>query len=173
MDDDAGFDQCVDELGRGQEVGLVRGPDEAALKSELQQKIDKSFKPGLLEFAGLKRQGSSPLPAAASGAPRVVVYYNATLRLKEGYDFKDWEGLSPATLAQVLGGKERGVFGVKAKENQPGVLVSSATNYLPTPRDPIVPRDLITREGLEAGALIGGFAVDGGRPVVKRVDTVE
>ena len=100
-----------------------RGPDETALKTELQQKIDKSFKPGLLELAGLKRQGSSPLPAAESGAPRVVVYYNATLRLKEGYDFKDWEGLSPATLANVLGGRERGVIGVKAKENQPGDLL--------------------------------------------------
>jgi len=104
-------------------TGCSRGPDEAALKSEVQQKIDKSFKPGLLELAGIKRQGSSPLPASESGAPRVVVYYNATLRLKEGYDFKDWEGLSPATLAQVLGGRERGVIGVKAKDNQPGDLL--------------------------------------------------
>ncbi|HSA91305.1 MAG TPA: TAXI family TRAP transporter solute-binding subunit, partial [Burkholderiales bacterium] len=100
-----------------------RGPDEAALKSDVQGRIDKSFKPGLLELAGLKRQGSSPLPRAESGAERVLVYFNATLRLKEGYDFKDWEGLSPATLAQVLGGRERGVLGVKAKENQPGDLL--------------------------------------------------
>ncbi|HEX9149881.1 MAG TPA: transcription termination factor Rho, partial [Thermoanaerobaculia bacterium] len=62
---------------------------------------------------------------------------------------------------------------IPPKENQPGVLVASSTNYLPTPKDPIVPRDLIAREGLEAGALIGGFAADGGRPVVKRIDTVE
>jgi hypothetical protein len=87
-----------------------RGPDEAALQKQVQEQIDKSFKPGLLELAGLKRQGSSPLPGG-----RIVVYYNATLRLKEGYDFKDWEGLSPATLAQVLGGREKGVLGVKAK----------------------------------------------------------
>jgi TRAP transporter TAXI family solute receptor len=100
-----------------------RGPDEAALKSEVQGRIDKIFKPGLLELAALKRQGSSPLPAAQSSAERVLVYFNATLRLREGYDFKDWEGLSPATLAQVLGGKERGVFGVKARENQPGDLL--------------------------------------------------
>jgi transcription termination factor Rho len=66
-----------------------------------------------------------------------------------------------------------GVLYIPPKDNQPGVLVASATNYLPTPRDPIVPRDLIVREGLEAGALIGGFAADGGRPVVKRVETVE
>jgi TRAP transporter TAXI family solute receptor len=100
-----------------------RGPDQAALKAEVQEKIDKSFKPGLLELAALKRQGSSPQSAGPGGAERVLVYYNATLRLKEGYDFKDWEALSPATLAQVLGGREKGVFGVKAKENQPGDLL--------------------------------------------------
>jgi TRAP transporter TAXI family solute receptor len=100
-----------------------RGPDEPALKAQVQQQVEKGFKPGLLELAGLKRLGSSPLPAAESGADRVLIYYNATLRLREGYDFKDWEGMSPATLAQVLGGKERGVFGVKQKENQAGDLL--------------------------------------------------
>jgi transcription termination factor Rho len=67
----------------------------------------------------------------------------------------------------------QGVLYIPPKESAPGVLVASATNYLPTPKDPLVPRDLITREGLEAGALIGGFAADGARPVVKRVETVE
>ena len=104
-------------------AGCSRGPDETALTGEIHERINKSFKPGLLELAGLKRLGSSPLPAAESGAARVVVYYNATLRLKEGYDFKDWEGMSPATLAQVLGGRERGVIGVKGGENQPGDLL--------------------------------------------------
>ena len=99
-------------------AGCSRGPDETALRAQVQAAIDKSFKPGLLELAALKRQGSSPL-----GAERVLVYYNATLRLREGYDFKDWEGLSPASLAQALGANERGVFGVKAKENQPGDLL--------------------------------------------------
>jgi len=99
-------------------AGCSRGPDETALRAQVQAALDKSFKPGLLELAALKRQGSSPL-----GAERVLVYYNATLRLREGYDFKDWEGLSPASLAQALGANERGVFGVKAKENQPGDLL--------------------------------------------------
>ena len=100
-----------------------RGPDEAALKADVQKQVEKSFKPGLLELAALRRLGSSPLPAGAGGAERVLVYYNITLRLKEGYDFKDWEGMSPATLAQVLGGREKGVVGVKAGENQPGDLL--------------------------------------------------
>ena len=99
-------------------AGCSRGPDEAALKADVQSRVEKSFKPGLLELASLKRQGSSP-----QGDGRVLVYYNATLKLREGYDFKDWEALSPATLAQALGGNERGVYGVKAKENQPGDLL--------------------------------------------------
>jgi len=73
-------------------------------------------------------------------------------------------------------GPERPVEGVlylPPKESAPGVLVSAPTNYLPTPRDPLVPRELIAREGLEAGALIGGFAADGTRPVVRRIETVE
>jgi TRAP transporter TAXI family solute receptor len=104
-------------------AGCSRGPDESALKAQVQQQMEKSLKPGLLELAALKRLGSSPLPAADNGVPRVLVYYNATLRLREGYDFKDWEGMSPATLAHVLGAKERGVFGVNVKENQPGDLL--------------------------------------------------
>ncbi len=76
-----------------------------------------------------------------------------------------------------VGGRPRapgeGVLYVPPKENAPGVLVSSKANYLPSPKDPLVPRELIQREGLEAGALIVGMAADGGRPVVKRIETVE
>ena len=45
-----------------------RGPGEAELRKQVQENLDKSFKPGLLELAALKRQGSSPLPAAENGA---------------------------------------------------------------------------------------------------------
>src|SRR5215475_1289001 len=75
-----------------------------------------------------------------------------------------------------LSGPERPVEGVlflPARENAPGVLVSARANYLPSPSDPLIPRELITREGLEAGAMVTGIAVDSGRPVVKRVETVE
>jgi transcription termination factor Rho len=66
-----------------------------------------------------------------------------------------------------------GVLFVPPKESAPGVLVSARSNYLPTPRDPLVPRDLIQREGLEAGALVTGFGVEGSRLIVRRVETVE
>ena len=73
-------------------------------------------------------------------------------------------------------GPERPVEGVlylPPKETAPGVLVTAPRNFLPHPSDPLVPRELIAREGLEAGALIAGFAADGTRPVVRRVETVE
>jgi transcription termination factor Rho len=66
-----------------------------------------------------------------------------------------------------------GVLYVPPKENAAGVLVSAKANYLPSQKDPLVPRELIQREGLEAGALIAGYAADGGRPVLRRVETVE
>jgi len=53
------------------------------------------------------------------------------------------------------------------------VLVSARANYLPSSRDPLVPRELVVREGLEPGALISGIAADGNRPVVRRVEKVE
>ncbi len=103
--------------------GCSRGPDEAALRAQIQAEINKGFKADLVELAALKRQGSAPLPAAQSGARRIIVYYNATLRLREGYDFNNWEALSPGSLAQVLGATERGISGVKAGENRPGDLL--------------------------------------------------
>ena len=86
----------------------ARGPDEAALKTDVQQRIDKSFKPGLLEVAALKRQGSSPLPAAQSGAERVLVYFNATLRTTRGLRLQGLGGQpSPATLARCWGDPQK------------------------------------------------------------------
>jgi TRAP transporter TAXI family solute receptor len=104
-------------------VGCSRGPDAAALQKEVQAKLDQRFKPGLFGLVGFRRQGSSPLPGSDTGANRMAVYYNATLKMNQGYDFGDWEGLSPATLAQVLGATDKGIFGLKAGANQPGELI--------------------------------------------------
>src|SRR5262249_30521292 len=83
-----------------------------------------------------------------------------------------FERIDPVSLS----GPERpveGVLSLPARENAPGVLVSARANYLPSPRDPLVPRELVTREGLEAGAMITGIGVEGGRPVLKKIETVE
>ena len=104
-------------------VGCSRGPDATALRTEVQGKLDQRFKPGLFGLDRFRRQGSAPLPASEAGAKRLAVYFNATLKLNQGYDFGDWEGLSPATLAHVLGATEKGIYGLKTGENRPGEVI--------------------------------------------------
>ena len=69
---------------------------------------------------------------------------------------------------------EREASGVLSiPEKGSGVLVSAKNNYLATSHDPLVPRDLIEREGLLAGVTITGTAGGGGRPALHRIETVE
>ena len=100
----------------------TRGPDEQALRAEVQDKVSRHFEPGLLEVVSLKRRGSAPLPATEGGANRLVVYFNATVRLTKDYQFGDWEGLSPASLANVLGASQKGLTGINA-QNRKGDVV--------------------------------------------------
>jgi TRAP transporter TAXI family solute receptor len=105
-------------------LGCSRGPDAAALRTEVKAKLDQRFKPGLFDLVGLRRQGSAPLPTTETGTKRLAVYYNASLKLNEGYDFGSWEGLSPGTLAQVLGATEKGIYGVRAGETRSGDVIN-------------------------------------------------
>jgi TRAP transporter TAXI family solute receptor len=112
-------------------AACARGPDEAALRAEVQDKLDRQFQPGLLELVAIKRQGSAPQPGTEGGAERLVVYFNATVRLNEDYQFGSWEGLSPATLARVLGATEKGLSGIDPEKNRQGdpVYVYGSSTY--------------------------------------------
>ncbi len=101
----------------------TRGPGEAALRAEVEDKLNTSFKGGLFEVEGLKRQGSAPLQASETGAARRVVYYNLSLGLRDSYNFGDWEGLTAASLAQVLGATEKGITGIGSGKMKPGDVV--------------------------------------------------
>ena len=58
-------------------------------------------------------------------------------------------------------------------EKGSGVLVSAKNNYLPTPHDPLVPRDFAERHGLLAGVTISGTVSGGGRPTLTRIESIE
>ena len=58
-------------------------------------------------------------------------------------------------------------------EKGAGVLVSARNNFLPTPQDPLVPRELVAREQLAAGARIVGEAAGDHRPTLARIETIE
>ena len=104
-------------------VACATGPDEPALRAEVEQKLNASFKSGLFDVVGLKRVGSARLPASDTGAARRVVYFNLSLGLRESYNFSDWEGLTAATLAQVLGASEKGIAGIGDGPMKPGDIL--------------------------------------------------
>jgi TRAP transporter TAXI family solute receptor len=109
-------------------VGCARGPDETTLRSEIEERLTTQVKDGLLEVASLGRMGSAPLPAGAQGADRLIVYYNATLRFRQDYDFGAWDKLSPASLGFVLGAAEKGIVGVKSKNRAGDALFVYGTS---------------------------------------------
>ena len=103
-------------------AGCARGADEARLTTDLQNRLDSELSPDLFELVGLKREGSAPLPAGESGAPRVIVYFNASLRLARDYTFGGWDQLAPSSVAYALGATDKGVFGLQAM-NRAGEVV--------------------------------------------------
>jgi TRAP transporter TAXI family solute receptor len=109
-------------------VGCVRGPDEAALRREIQEKLTKEIKDGLFDVASLGRKGSSPLPAGEQGTKRLIVYYNATLRFRQDYEFGGWEKLSPASLGYALGSGDKGLLGIKPQNRVGDVLYVYGTS---------------------------------------------
>jgi TRAP transporter TAXI family solute receptor len=103
-------------------VGCARGADEEQLRTDLQIRLDQGVKPDLFTVAGLRREGSAPLPAAESGAARVVVYFNTTLELEQDYGFGAWDQLGASSVAFALGANEKGIFGLEP-QNKAGDLV--------------------------------------------------
>jgi TRAP transporter TAXI family solute receptor len=103
-------------------AGCARGADEARLRADLQARLDRDVKADLFDVVALRREGSAPLPAGQSGAPRVVVYFNATLALAQDYSFGGWDQLGPSSVAYALGATEKGIFGLQG-QNRSGDLV--------------------------------------------------
>jgi TRAP transporter TAXI family solute receptor len=125
-------------------AGCARGADQAQLIEDVQARLDQGVKPGLFRVVALRREGSSPLPAGESGARRVVVYYNTTLKLGGDYSFGAWDQLGPSSVAFALGAAEKGIFGL-SKDNKSGDLVraygsaiyeQSADGWLPVAAAP-------------------------------------
>jgi TRAP transporter TAXI family solute receptor len=103
-------------------AGCARAVDESRLAMDVQNRLDRDLAPELFDLVALRREGSAPLPAAESQAPRVIVYFNATLRLARDYTFGGWEQLAPSSVAYALGATEKGVFGLSA-QNRAGEMV--------------------------------------------------
>jgi TRAP transporter TAXI family solute receptor len=109
-------------------AACARGPDEATLRQEVQDKLAQQVKEHLLEVTSLGRKGSAPLPAGDTRTQRLIVYYNASLRFLEDYDFGGWDKLSPASLGFALGATEKGLLGIKPHNRAGDVLYVYGTS---------------------------------------------
>ena len=94
-------------------LACARGADEDRLRTDLQMRLDQDVKPDLFQVVGLRREGSAPLPAGESGRDRVIVYFNATLKLAQDYSFGSWDQLGASSRAYAVGASEKGLFGVQ------------------------------------------------------------
>ena len=66
-------------------AGRLRpGPDADATATVLEQRLAAALKPPVTEVASFRRVGSGPLPAAADGKARRIVYYNAGAEAEPG-----------------------------------------------------------------------------------------
>ena len=97
-----------------------KGPDEAAVREELITRLAAALQPPVTEVVSFRRIGSGPLPAAADGKARRIVYYNAVLELTHDVAFASWNGLNATAFATLLGATEKGVGGIKQDGNKAG-----------------------------------------------------
>ena len=103
-------------------AGCARSVDESRVATDVQTRLDRDLKPGLFKLVALRREGSAPMPAGESGAPRRIVYFNATMRLAQDYAFGGWDQLSPASVAYAVGATDKGIFGLQ-QQTKTGELV--------------------------------------------------
>ena len=86
----------------------------------LSERLAAALKPPVTEVTSFRRLGSGPLPAAADGKARRIVYYNAVLKLTQDVDFASWNGLNATAFATLLGATEKGVIGIAQGGNRTG-----------------------------------------------------
>ena len=104
-------------------AGCDKGPDDAAARAVLDQRLAAALKPPVTEVARFRRIGSGPLPATADGKARRIVYFNTELKLNQDVDFASWNGLNASAFATLLGATEKGVLGIKQGGNKAGDLL--------------------------------------------------
>ncbi|MDO9321502.1 MAG: TAXI family TRAP transporter solute-binding subunit [Pseudomonas sp.] len=98
-------------------MACSRGPDHASLQADLSTQLQRVFGEQL-QLTELHRRGSATDTQAPSGTERLVVYYDAELKLAKKYDFSAWDSPGAASLLSTLGSGPRGIEGIISGGNQ-------------------------------------------------------
>jgi TRAP transporter TAXI family solute receptor len=96
-----------------------RGPDTATLKDDVEARLNQVFGENTLTVTQLVRRGSSKDTDPSGARERLMVYFDADLKLKQAHDFSAWDSPGTASLLSALGAGPRGIRGIVSGGNQP------------------------------------------------------
>lgn len=100
-----------------------KGPDQATLETEVQQRLQQAFGANVLGLAQLDRRGSASDVNAPPGEKRLVIYFDSTLEVERDQDFGSWDSPGVASLISALGAGPRGLSGIRSGGNKQGDLL--------------------------------------------------
>ena len=98
-------------------MACSQGPDQARLQADLSAQLQQVFGTHL-QLIELRRRGAAIDTHAPSGTERLLVYYDAQLRLTQNYDFGAWDSPGAASLLSTLGAGPRGIDGILSGGNR-------------------------------------------------------
>ena len=115
-------------------AGCSRGPDEAALRRDVEARLAQALPPGTLTLAVLERRGSQSDTKAPAGETRRVVYFDAAMTLERDFDFGAWDAPGVAGLVSALGAGPKGIAGIRSGGTAVSLPLRRRTPVAPLPR---------------------------------------
>ena len=101
-------------------AGCGAGPDEAALKKDVTERVTQALPAGTVTIAAFERRGSQSDTKAPSGETRRIIYYDTELKLDRDFDFGAWDSPGVAGIVSALGAGPKGIVGITSGGNKAG-----------------------------------------------------
>ncbi len=112
-----------------------RGPEQQALETELRQRLEQAFPADSLSLVTLTRRGSASDASAGPDEERLLVYFDAQLRVERDLDFGSWDSPGVASLVSALGAGPRGIGGIESGGNRQGDVLLAHGSLIYQRRD--------------------------------------
>ena len=101
-------------------AGCGAGPDEAALKKDVAERVTQALPAGTVTIAAFERRGSQSDTKAPSGETRRIIYFDTELKLDRDFDFGAWDSPGVAGIVSALGAGPKGIVGITSGGNKAG-----------------------------------------------------
>lgn len=112
-----------------------RGPEQQTLEADLRQRLEQAFPADSLSLVTLHRRGSANDAHDGPGEDRLLVYFDAELRVERDLDFGSWDSPGVASLVSALGAGPRGLSGIQSGGNRQGDLLEAHGSLIYQQRD--------------------------------------